>query len=83
MKIIIRTKKTDILIVLFADLQASFQTYLKISEDMQVLLNSCAELRINLIIKILIINLVINTLFKIDVDEENVENVEQKCYMSK
>ena len=50
---------------------------------MQVLLNSCAELRINLIIKILIINLVINTLFKIDVDEENVENVEQKRYMSK
>ena len=49
MKIIIRTKKTDILIVLFADLQASFQTYLKISEDMQVLLNSCAELRINYI----------------------------------
>lgn len=71
MKIIIRTKKTDILIVLFADLQASFQNYLKISEDMQVLLNSCAELRINY------------TLFKIDVDEENVENVEQKCYMSK
>ena len=71
MKIIIRTKKTDILIVLFADLQASFQTYLKISEDMQVLLNSCAELLINYI------------LFKIDVDEENVENVEQKCYMSK
>lgn len=71
MKIIIRTKKTDILIVLFADLQASFQTYLKISEDMQVLLNSCTELRINY------------TLFKIDVDEENVENVEQKCYMSK
>lgn len=71
MKIIIRTKKTDILIVLFADLQASFQTYLKISEDMQVLLNSCAELLINY------------TLFKIDVDEENVENVEQKCYMSK
>ena len=71
MKIIIRTKKTDILIVLFADLQASFQTYLKISEDMQVLLNSCAELLINY------------TLFKIDVDKENVENVEQKCYMSK
>lgn len=71
MKIIIRTKKTDILIVLFADLQASFQTYLKISEDMQVLLNSCAELLINY------------TLFKIDVDEENVENVEQKRYMSK
>lgn len=71
MKIIIRTKKTDILIVLFADLQASFQTYLKISEDMQVLLNSCSELLINY------------TLFKIDVDEENVENVEQKCYMSK
>ena len=71
MKIIIRTKKTDILIVLFADLPASFQTYLKISEDMQVLLNSCAELLINY------------TLFKIDVDEENVENVEQKCYMSK
>ena len=38
---------------------------------MQVLLNSCTELRINY------------TLFKIDVDEENVENVEQKCYMSK
>ena len=50
MKIIIKTKKTDILIVLFADLQANFQTYLKISEDMQVLLNSYAELRINYII---------------------------------
>ena len=50
MKMIIKTKKTDILIVLFADLQANFQTYLKISEDMQVLLNSYAELRINYII---------------------------------
>ena len=50
MKIIIKTKKSDILIVLFADLQANFQTYLKISEDMQVLLNSYAELRINYII---------------------------------
>ena len=60
MKMIIKTKKTDILIVLFVDLQANFQTYLKISEDMQVLLNSYAELRINYI------------LFKIDADGENV-----------
>ena len=60
MKMIIKTKKTDILIVLFADLQANLQTYLKISEDMQFLLNSYAELRINYI------------LFKIDADGENV-----------
>ena len=44
MKMIIKTKKTDILIVLFADLQANFQTYLKISEDMQVLLNSVKKM---------------------------------------
>ena len=47
MKIIINTKKTDILIVLFADLQANFQTGLKIFEDMLLALNSFAALRIN------------------------------------